>query len=190
MATRKKSAPKSIFQLKVSLRDIEPEIWRRVLVPSNIPLGRLHAVLQAAMGWTNSHLHQFRLRDRTFSDPRLDDTGDLEFEDERKLALDRLVGAGQSLQYDYDFGDGWEHEVLVERVLEPDERLHYPICTAGARACPPEDVGGPGGYEEFLRALADPKQADHDQMVTWIGGVFDPDGFDVNLTNRALREVR
>lgn len=187
---KKKTEPTTIFQLKVAVADIEPEIWRRVLVPADIGLGRLHAVLQAAMGWTNSHLHQFRLRDRTFSDPRLDVDGELEFEDERKVTLDRLVGKGQALQYEYDFGDSWEHELMIEKVVEPDSRLHYPLCIGGARACPPEDVGGVGGYLEFLIALRDREHGDHDQMVTWIGGAFDPEGFDLNLTNRALRDIR
>jgi hypothetical protein len=186
---RKKTKPTGIFQLKVTLSEVEPAIWRRLLVPSNITLGTLHHALQAAMGWMDSHLHQFMFRDRTFSDPSVAE-GEFEFEDERKIRLDAVVGIGQSLVYEYDFGDSWEHELLVEESLEPDERLQYPLCVAGARACPPEDVGGVGGYENFVQAIKDPDREDHDQMVAWVGGLFDPEGFDVNAANRALREGR
>ncbi len=187
LTKRRKREPTAIFQLKITLAEIEPPIWRRVLVPAEIRLDKLHDVLQAAMGWTNSHLHQFTIRDRRFSDPRFDDDGELEFEDERKVPLDRLVGAGQTLSYEYDFGDSWEHEVLVEEIREPESRMSYPACIAGARACPPEDAGGTPGYARLLESIADPKDPEHDEFLTWLGGVFDPEGFDLNLTNRALR---
>src|SRR5690606_38131414 len=104
--------------------------WRRLLVPADIPLGKLHFVLNEAMGWTCSHLHSFVLRDRMFGDPRFDVDHELGFEDERKVKLNGLVGEGQMLRYEYDFGDSWEHEVLVEKRLEVDERLVYPLCIA------------------------------------------------------------
>lgn len=193
-STRKKpttTTPKreatAVFQLKITLAGVEPPIWRRVLVPADIRLGKLHDVIQRAMGWTDSHLHQYTVGDRRFSDPRCDDDGELEFEDERKVTLDRLVGTGQALKYEYDFGDSWEHEVLVEKTREPDPRMSYPACIAGARACPPEDVGGTPGYDRLLESLADPEDSERHEFLTWLGGVFDPEGFDVNLTNRALR---
>jgi hypothetical protein len=186
----RRKRPTSILQLEVTLLEVEPPVWRRLLVPSDITLARLHPVLQEAMGWTNSHLHQFVLRDRRFSDPRFDDTGELEFEDERKVTLGSLVGPGQALVYEYDFGDGWEHQLQVEQALEPDARLSYPLCTGGARACPPEDVGGPPGYEDFLKALRNPEHEEHDETLTWIGGAFDPEGFDLNRINAALRALK
>jgi hypothetical protein len=125
---------------------VEPAIWRRLLVSADITLGKLHFVLNEAMGWTCSHLHSFALRDRSFGDPRLDADRELGFEDERKVKLESLVGEKQSLRYDYDPGEGWEHDVLVEQRVEADERLCYPLCTGGARACPPEDCGGVPGY--------------------------------------------
>src|SRR6266849_2543272 len=190
MPRRVPTAPISIFQLKVSLEDTRPLIWRRILVPSNFTLDKLHAVLQEAMGWTNSHLHQFTLHDRRIGDPRVDEDAGPQLEDERKVHLVHLLGEGQRFVYEYDFGDGWTHELLVEKVLAPDERLQYPLCIAGARACPPEDVGGVGGYENFLEAMRDPEHEEHDQIVTWVGGVFDPEGFDVNAVNRNLRASR
>jgi hypothetical protein len=190
MPRRLRAAPPSIFQLKVTLENIRPPIWRRLLVPSNTTLDRVHAVLQEAMGWTNSHLHQFTLQDRRIGDPRADQDGGPQLEDERKVRLDHLLREWQRLVYEYDFGDGWTHELLVEKVLEPDERIQYPLCVAGARACPPEDVGGVGGYENFLEALREHEHEQHDQVLTWVGGVFDPEGFDLNTVNRNLRGSR
>lgn len=187
-ATPKKAAAR-IFQLKIALEEVEPSIWRRLLVPSDITLAKLHFVLQKAMGWTNSHLHQFVIFDRHIGDLRQDE-GELGFEDERKVKLDHLVGVNQSVVYEYDFGDGWTHDVKVEQALEVDNHFRYPACTAGARACPPEDVGGPPGYETLIAALSDSKHEEHDGMVEWVGGVFDPEGFDVNAVNRALRSLR
>lgn len=187
---RQSKAANRVFQLRVSLQEVEPPIWRRLLVPSNITLAKLHATLQEAMGWTFSHLHMFEIRDRRIGNPREDEDGEMKLEDEKKVKLDQLVGEGQALRYVYDFGDDWQHEVRVERPLEPDPRLHYPLCIAGARACPPEDVGGVGGYAEFLTALRDTRHDDHSQMLAWCGGMFDPEGFDVNAVNRALRRLR
>lgn len=188
MPKRTRKALTNIFQLHVELEDISPPVWRKVLVPSNITLAALHTALNELMGWTNSHLHQFLLRDRIFGDKRADDFGELEFEDEKKFCLDDLIGEGQVISYEYDFGDGWTHHVKVEKKLEFDRRLAYPLCVAGARACPPEDCGGPPGYESLVAKLRDPKDAEHDDLVTWVGGFFDPEGFDVNRTNNGLRE--
>ncbi|NTX41321.1 plasmid pRiA4b ORF-3 family protein [Myxococcus sp. CA033] len=191
MPRRPKSAPKSsIFQLKVTLAEVSPPVWRRLLVPSGIPLSKLHAALQVSMGWTNSHLHQFILGRRCFGPPSLDGMDELKLEDEKKVALDSLVGAKQALLYEYDFGDGWTHEALVEKVLEADPRFRYPLCVGGARACPPEDCGGASGYEDLLDALKDPKHEEHDSLVEWVGGVFDAEGFDLNRVNAELRALR
>ena len=188
MARRTRTSTE-ILQVKVTLNGIRPLIWRHLLVRSDMTLARLHFALQEAMGWTNSHLHMFVIGDRRIGDLRQDE-GELGLEDERKVKLGELIGPGQSLTYEYDFGDGWIHEVKVEKGLERDERLHYPLCVGGARACPPEDVGGDGGYEDFLAALADPDHERHDDYVSWAGGVFDPEGFDLNAVNRALRGLR
>jgi hypothetical protein len=189
MVKRIRKSTASVFQLRVALNQVEPAIWRRLIVPADITLGKLHLVLNEVMGWTCSHLHSFVLRDRSFGDPRLDADRELGFEDERKVKLESLVGEKQSLRYDYDFGDSWTHEVLVEKRLEADERVCYPLCIGGARACPPEDCGGVPGYARLVAALADSDNAEHNELLTWVGGHFDPEGFDVNRTNQALHAV-
>jgi hypothetical protein len=176
----------SVLALKISLTDVEPSIWRRLLVPTDISLGRLHLIVNEAMGWTNSHLHSFTVGDRTFGDPELDPDGEVNFEDERKVKLSALLGEGRSIAYEYDFGYGWEHDILVEKRLDADARLSYPLCVGGARACPPEDCGGVSGYEALLAVLLDEDHHEHDDTLTWVGGHFDPASFDVNRTNRAL----
>lgn len=186
MPRRTTTASSQVFQLKVTLQEVEPPVWRRLLVPGGLTLAQLHRVLNEAMGWTDSHLHVFKAGDRHFGDPRADDAGELGFEDERRMTLERLGALLDFLVYAYDFGDGWEHTVLVEQVVEPDAREHYPLCTAGARACPPEDCGGPHAYADLLEALDDPEHERYDEFLTWVGGVFDPEGFDVNRTNAAL----
>jgi hypothetical protein len=189
MVKRVRKTTPSVFQLRVTLKYVEPAIWRRLLVPADITLGKLHFVLNEVMGWTDSHLHSFGFADRKFGDPQLDDDGELDFEDERKVKLAGLVRTGQSLRYDYDFGDSWVHEVLVEKQLEADERLSYPLCIGGARACPPEDCGGVPGYERLVGVLANSDDDEHDELVSWVGGHFDPEGFDVNRTNHALHAI-
>lgn len=134
-------------------------------------------------------MHSFALRDRTFG-PELDPDDELGFEDEHSVTLESLAGPRQSLQYEYDFGDGWEHEVLIEKRISSDARLQYPVCIGGARACPPEDCGGVPGYERLLQAIGNPKDPEHDEQVMWLGGYFDPDGFDVNRTNAAIRALK
>lgn len=184
MPRRTRKAKPSVFQLHIALQEVEAPVWRRVLVPSDVTLSELHLALNEAMGWTNSHLHQFIFGKRVFGDPDFDQDG--EFEDERPVRLDELVSAGDRFTYEYDFGDDWMHEVVVEKKLPFDPRYVYPVCIGGARACPPEDCGGPPGYERLLEALLND---DNDELVEWVGGVFDPDGFDVNRTNQALRNA-
>lgn len=179
------------YQLKIWLRDIRPEIWRRVLVPGNIHLGRLHGIIQVAMGWTNSHLHQFTVGDTVYTEPHPDFEGD-RVENERKARLcDVAPRANGSLLYEYDFGDSWEHVVLVEKILKPGEGVaDLPVCLGGARACPPEDCGGVPGYESFLEAIRDPDHEEHDAMLEWVGGHFDPEAFDLKRVNGLLQRMR
>ena len=183
MPRRTRKPKPSVFQLHVALQEVEAPVWRRVLVASDTPLDELHRVLNEAMGWTNSHLHQFVFAKRTFADPDFDEEGD--FEDERGVSLDALVSVGDRFVYEYDFGDDWMHEVKVEKTLPFETRYTYPVVIGGARACPPEDCGGPAGYERLLSALLN---GDDEELVAWVGGFFDPEGFDVNRTNQALRD--
>lgn len=182
MARRTQKPKQAIFQLQVVLKEVEPQVWRRFLVHSDVTLGALHRTLNEVMGWEDSHLHQFTIQGRSYGNPDLDEAGDQH--DEDAFALDKLVKVGDRFIYEYDFGDDWIHQVVVEKKLPVDPRLTYPVCIGGARACPPESCGGPPGYEELQTALVND---DNDELVEWVGGFFDPHGFDVNRTNRALR---
>lgn len=177
------------YQLKISLDEIHPPIWRRVLVSSGVSLGDLHEIIQEAMGWTDSHLHMFEVGGRRFSDP---DSGPEGVEDEGKVRLrDVAPKAGDSFAYEYDMGDGWRHAVVVENVAPADDLLKgLAVCQAGARACPPEDCGGPGGYEDFLVAIRDPAHEEHENMLEWIGRPFDPEAFDLPKVNKALKKLK
>ncbi|MDQ6849350.1 MAG: plasmid pRiA4b ORF-3 family protein [Actinomycetota bacterium] len=187
MAAARRITPKTrIFQLKIQLTGIRPPVWRRVLVPGEIDLGELHDVIQTAFGWTNSHLHQFEIGTARFGTPD-PDWGMADMADESRAKLFRVASEGDRLRYSYDFGDNWVHHVTVEKVLDAEPGTRYPTCSAGRRACPPEDVGGPWGYGDFLEALADPKHDEHEQWSEWIGGgSFDPDAFDLTSTDAAL----
>lgn len=176
----------SLYQLKVTLQGIRPPIWRRLVVPDG-SLARLHEVIQAAMGWENYHLYAFEIGGTDYADP--ESAGELGMRDARRARLGDVVpGAKFKFIYNYDFGDDWRHEVLVEKVLPPGSVAEVPTCLDGKRACPPEDVGGPWGYPAFLEALADPKHARHEEVVEWIGA-FDPEAFDRDAVNEALREL-
>jgi hypothetical protein len=184
-----KTAP--IYQFKIALDYITPAIWRRFLVSSNITLDRLHDTIQIVMGWTNSHLHMFEIDGRRLSDHQYEDFEELDTEDERNFRLRKIIGhAGLRFQYMYDFGDGWRHTLLLEKILPPDPAHHLPVCLEGKRACPPEDVGGIGGYANFLEALRNPKHEEHEEYLTWVGGKYDPNAFDLELVNRQLRKMK
>ena len=177
----------SVYQLKVILAGSQPPIWRRVQIRSTTTLGRLHNILQTVMGWTNSHLHQFIVGEARFSDPDFDPYGELDFADEQMVRLNEIVGAeGDHFVYEYDFGDCWQHDLLVEQIAESAPGVRYPICLAGARACPPEDCGGIWGFEDFLEAVRDPSHPEHAEYLEWIGGEYDPEAFDVGEINRFL----
>jgi hypothetical protein len=176
----------NVFQLKVTLRGIKPPIWRRVLVDGSATLDELHDVIQAAFGWWDSHLHEFRIggRDYGVPDPDWDMSPVL---DESRYRLDELAGEGDKLRYVYDFGDDWDHDVVVEKVLARGEVDVVPACIAGKRACPPEDCGGAWGYEEYRTAVADPSHPRHAELIEWGGGAFDPEAFDPAEFDENLR---
>jgi Plasmid pRiA4b ORF-3-like protein len=180
----------SIYQLKITIKGCNPPVWRRIQVP-DCSLGELHEILQVVMGWENSHLHQFDVHGECYGP--LDDKGadwDEGIMDEEKISISQIAESVRRVRfsYTYDFGDDWQHDVLLERTLDPGPRVAYPRCTAGARACPPEEVGGICGYPEFLAAMADPKHPDHSQMKEWIGGKFDAESFRVDKANSELEK--
>jgi Plasmid pRiA4b ORF-3-like protein len=178
-----------IYQLKVTLQDTRPPIWRRLQVRGDTTLGKLHRIIQEAMGWFDGHLHQFIVGQTYYGVPDPDDLS--EVKNEKRITLNQIVSRPkQRFIYEYDFGDGWEHTIIIEKILEPASGVRYPICLDGARACPPEDCGGTGGYEHFLEAITDPQHEDHDEMLEWIGSEFDPEEFDVDFVNEKLKTIR
>jgi len=175
-------------QIKVVLRDSQPSIWRRIVVRSDLSLRTIHNVLQVVMGWTNSHMHQFLIKEKSYGFP--DPDGELEMIDDSKVRLEQLVtGKGQCLTYEYDFGDSWDHYLSVEEVLPMDNDKPPALCLAGSRACPPEDVGGMGGYENFLNIIRAPNHAEYEDTLRWVGGAFDPEAFDLNAVNQQLQRT-
>lgn len=164
-----------IARLKVTLRDVEPKVVRRLDVPLKIRLDRLHLVLQAAMGWTNSHLFAFTAGGASWGLPDPDFDDDTSPASEATL-FDLVEHTGvQTFHYLYDFGDDWNHVVRLERVFDADPRERYPLLVMAEGRCPPEDVGGPPGYAEFLQTIADPDHEEHQTLLTWCGGTFDPE---------------
>jgi hypothetical protein len=180
------AAPNAIYQLKVTLKDSHPPIWRRVQVGDNILLPHLHGVLQLAMGWMNSHLHSFQLGKQTFAEPSPDDF--FPVIDYRAVCLNQIAPKVKDrFVYLYDFGDSWEHDIVVEAILPPERQVQYPRCLDGQRACPPEDVGGVWGYADFVKAIRNPRHPEHDEMLEWVGGKFDPEKFDLRGVNGMLQ---
>lgn len=172
-----------VYQFKITLKHIKPPIWRRIQVPATYTFWDLHVAIQDSMGWTDTHLHHFEIPNPT--------TGmkeEIGIPDED--AIDNIILAGwkknishyftsdnNKAGYIYDYGDDWEHEVKLEKILPAIDDIQYPICIAGKRECPPEDCGGPPGYEDFLEAIMDPKHESHEELLDWVGGEFDPEYF-------------
>jgi hypothetical protein len=188
---RPKPAAGAIYQLKITLHDVQPPIWRRVQV-KDCTLDKLHQVIQECMGWTDSHLHVFEIGAEQFGAPeQWDPLDDPDVGNSRKVKLGRLrAQALKKLRYIYDMGDDWKHTIHIEKTLEAEPGVHYPRCIAGERACPPEDCGGSWGYERLLMAIRDPKHPEHEDMAEWIGGEFDAEAFDLKAVNQALKGVR
>jgi hypothetical protein len=181
-----------IYQFKITLKEIQPPIWRRIQV-KDCTLDKLHEHIQTAMGWTNSHLHQFEIGGVRYGDPALLCEG---WEDEEqpvnslKTKVSMIIPANGkrfSFDYKYDFGDGWEHEIHFEGCFQAEKGTRYPLCVEGERACPPEDVGGICGYREYLEAMANPKHEEHESYMEW-SGPFDPEKFDAKAATKEMRK--
>jgi Plasmid pRiA4b ORF-3-like protein len=185
--------PQDIYQLKVTLLGTRPPIWRRLLAPSGFTLEDLHSVVQAAMDWDDSHLHEFRIGQTRFGKPERTD-GFMALNPIRSERTARLFGVlgkvGAKARYTYDFGDSWEHAVVVEKVLPPEPGVAYPICVAGKLHGPPEDCGGIPGYYNLLEAIRAPAHTDHEDMLDWVGGEFDPEAFSPDEVNRRLAPIQ
>ncbi len=173
---------KKVFRFKIELLDTKPLIWRRIEVPGNYSFWDLHVAIQDAMGWTDSHLHVFEVLDAKGDRVEIgipDQGGSADFVASWSCKLSKYFkNPGNQYIYEYDFGDAWRHLILLEAVSSPESGMQYPRCLAGARNCPPEDCGGPYGFEDFLEAIADPKHEDHKDLLDWCGGHYDAVEFD------------
>jgi hypothetical protein len=179
------------LQLRIELMHTEPHVWRRVIVPETMTLAKLHQVLQAAMGWSDSHLHEYVIARKRYGTADPDWPSSEPILDERRAQLKPFIEARvRRFTYLYDFGDHWEHEITVEDLVAPKDNRRRILCTAGENACPPEDVGGEPGYEMFLKSIADPSHERHQEMQDWIGYPFDPHAFDLNAINQRLAGIK
>lgn len=177
-----------VYQLKVTLKGIRPPIWRRIQVRAGTTLPQLHDAIQVALGWSDSHLHLFIIGGVEYGLPDPDFADDMR--SEQRVKLGRVITAEKDrFVYEYDFGDSWTHEVVLEKILPPDPGVRYPRCLTGKRACPPEDVGGIWGYAAFLDAIRDPAHDEHEEMLEWCGGAFDAEAFSVDEVNLLLQRA-
>lgn len=182
----------TVYQLKVTLEGIRPPIWRRIQVRGDISLFKLHKILQEVMGWSDYHLHQFIIDGESYSviSREADMLGD-DFKNEKRFKLSKVIpGEKFKFVYEYDFGDSWYHEILVEKIFEHDEELKHPVCLKGKRSAPPEDCGGDSGYDHLLEVLKDINHPDHNDMLEWLGGEYDPEYFNIDEVNERLKKIR
>ena len=192
-AVRKRRRPKQtpvVYQIKVTLKGIDPPIWRRIQT-RDCTLDDLHALLQIATGWEFEHCYSFKIGGVEFSDQ--DAMYDEEIQDAFDTKLSDVIPAHNRrprFEYAYDFGDDWVHQLIVEERLQPEPGMKYPVCVAGARACPPENCGGSWGYADFVEAVHDPKHRRHEEFVEWLGDEFDPEAFDAKKVTREMRKVK
>ncbi len=171
----------SIYQFRITLEEVKPAVWRRIQVPSSYNFWELHVAIQNAMGWEDYHLHEFEVVNlKTGRPQRIGSEGAEECASGKKVKIEDCFSMENNMAfYEYDFGDGWSHNIVLEKILPVDPSKSYPLCLDGKNACPPEDCGGPWGYEELLKVLKNPRHADHKDAVEWIG--------DKNFDSKAFR---
>lgn len=187
MASKKSANNQTVYQLKITLKNIRPPIWRRIQVLSLTTLEQLHLIVQEVMGWDNYHMHSFSIAGIDYGQPQ----PDFNVRSEKTVKLSQVVkGEKSKFFYTYDFGDSWEHEILVEKELPSTSDTNYPVCITGKRACPPEDCGGSWGYAELLEIIRDPSHPEYEERMEWVGESFNPDTFDINDVNQRLREFQ
>jgi hypothetical protein len=180
-----------IYQVQVALKEFKPKIWRKLLVPSDLLLRDFHKIIQTSMGWTNSHLHQF-VKDEVFYTEKMEDDdmwNEMNNVDYKTMKIsDLLKKEKDEIVYEYDFGDGWEHDIILEKILPVDDKIKYPVCLSGKMNCPPEDSGGVWGYAEMLKILKQPYHKEYESTLEWLGDEFDPEHFDKDEVNESLEE--
>jgi pRiA4b ORF-3-like protein len=189
-----------VYELRIVLQDIRPPIWRLIQIPSTSRLSCLHDALQIVMGWTDSHLHQFEKNGKYWGLPEHFEDDDIDILDERRTEISTIFEAqGDSVVYVYDLGDDWRHEVVLEKILPTLDRTVRPFCLSGERHCPPEDVGGTSGYEEFLEVIFEPRHEEFEHYIKWAegpspvnrsAGRFQPEEFNVTAVNNRLSQRR
>ncbi len=181
----------AVYRFKIILQDTHPVIWRRIET-MDVTLEKLHELIQTAMGWTNSHLHQFEIAGARYTDPRFmsggfDDSGALDYTGIRIADLVSKHGSKLRIGYEYDFGDGWQHEIVLEEVMQSEPGAKYPRCIDGERACPPEDIGGVYGFADYVKAITNPKHSEYGELLEW-NGPFDPAQFDAAKATRRMKK--
>ncbi len=182
---------KEIYQIQIALKDFKPKIWRRLLISSDLLLPDFHKIIQTSMGWTNSHLHQF-IKNQVFYTEKMPDDDfwdEMDHVDYKSTKIsDLLKKEKEKIIYEYDFGDGWNHNIILEKILPIDDKINYPVCLRGEMCCPPDDCGGTWGYSEILEILEQPDHEEYEEYVTWLGKKFDPEYFDKDEVNKLLKE--
>lgn len=190
VARRVKQLTALQYQLRIELKEVQPLVWRRLLVPENVTLAKLTVILQSAMGWHGGHLHEYIVGRLHYGIPD-QDWDDEPVLDERRVRLNTLVESGaRRFKFLYDFGDGWEHTVKIEDLVVPSKEGKLIRCVGGENACPPEDVGGAHAYFDFLAAIRDPTHEEHRTLLEWIGGSFDPVVFSIADVNARLAAIK
>jgi hypothetical protein len=185
--------PTKIVQLRIQLAGLEPPIWRRVRVPADLPLRRLHDVIQAVFDWLDCHLHQFEVGDKIYGQTEIEgmDASGVRMHNDRNVRLEALLDRGvDQFVYRYDFGDNWEHLIQVEGVTDPEPGVEYPVLVSGAHRAPPEDCGGPPGFVDFVEAMQDETHEDHEAVLDWYGQPFDPDDMNLDTVEAMLGRIR
>lgn len=188
LPSKPRSKSTKSYQLRVELKSVKPAVWRRIAVPGTIKLSKLHHILLAAMGWQGGHLHEFIFADAMYGEAQVEMEPGVE--DESHVSLIKAMDGASSFTWIYDYGDYWEHKIKVERIVELGVPLDTAMCITGRNACPPEDVGGAPGYEEFVDAIRDPANPEHQTMLEWCGGAFDPSAFDPFAAQQRLDEIK
>lgn len=187
-----------IFQIRIILKDSEPPIWRQLLVSSDLTLAAFHHIIQQAMGWTDSHLYLFCKDTVRFTFPyEPEDLDEMTAIDARQVELGHIIPVRRpyrgefrhEIEYQYDLGDGWVHQIVFEDVLPPDPQRRTPVCISGARACPPEDIGGIEGYKSFLEARSGSEPHEYEMYRESAGDDFDPEAFDIKAVNKRLKGI-